>query len=366
MAADGGRADRPVDERLFAEGWRFEFYQAVRLLERIAGEARSPGGPPVDPVGEGAEPEREAVRFSSRVGFDFPATEVDSVEPPAAPGEPARMRVNVLGLAGVLGPLPHPFTEQVIDRVWKQDTALRDFLDIFNHRLVSLLYRARKRHRPGLSWQPPDAEPTSRAAFAFLGLGTEGLRDRMRGADRALLPYTGLLSQRPRSAVGLEILLKDYFAVPVRADQFHGQWLELPPEEQTALGLHRGRNQVLGGLHDGAVLGTKVWDQNVRFELRLGPMGLRRFLDFLPIGRGYWALTELTRFYVGDELAFDVRLTLRHGEVPPCRLGAGPRLGWTSWLRTREPDRDDSQVTLSGDARRYGTGPETAGRGVVG
>ena len=90
------------------------------------------------------------MRFSSRVGFDFPASEVQEIAAPTAQGEPARLTVNVLGLAGALGPLPAPFSELLLERVWAKDPAMRDFLDIFNHRLVSMLHRARKRVRPGL------------------------------------------------------------------------------------------------------------------------------------------------------------------------------------------------------------------------
>ncbi|HEV2844832.1 MAG TPA: type VI secretion system baseplate subunit TssG, partial [Thermoanaerobaculia bacterium] len=193
MAANGRGPDGSVADQLFSEGWRFELYQAVRLLERMSREAV--------PVGEGSEPEREAVRFSSRVGFDFPASEVQEIFPPAAPGEPARLTVNVLGLAGAHGPLPAPFSELLLERLWAKDPAFRDFLDIFNHRLVSMLHRARKRVRPGLSWDRPDSEGVSRAAFALMGLGTEGVRDRMEVEDRALLQYTGILAQRGRSAV---------------------------------------------------------------------------------------------------------------------------------------------------------------------
>lgn len=337
MAAHGRGSNGSVASQLFSEGWRFELYQAVRLLERMSREAV--------PVGEGSDPEREAVRFSSRVGFDFPASEVQEIFPPPAPGEPARLTVNVLGLAGALGPLPAPFSELLLERVWAKDPAMRDFLDIFNHRLVSMLHRARKRVRPGLSWDRPDSEGFSRAAFALMGLGTEGVRDRMEVEDRALLQYTGILARRGRSAVGLEIMLADYFGVGVRCVQFVGRWLTLDAEQQTALGV---RNQAISSKACGAVLGGRVWEQAAGIEIVLGPLTLGRFLDFLPIGRGFRSLSQLVRFAVGDGLDFRVRLTLKAAEMPPCRLGCGPRLGWSSWLTTRERMEDDSQVRLSG------------------
>jgi len=134
MAAHGWGTDTPLEQLLFAEGFRFDFYQAVKLLEMLA--------PDATPVAEGSEPDAEPVRFRSRVGLDFPASEIDLLARAVTADLPPEMRVNFLGLAGVLGPLPLPITELVVERVWHKDTALRDFLDLFNHRLVSILARA--------------------------------------------------------------------------------------------------------------------------------------------------------------------------------------------------------------------------------
>ena len=342
MAGQGWGTSGSVARLLFDEGWRFDFHQAVRLLERMAAEAV--------PVGEGTEPGREAVRFSSRVSFEFPASEVHELALPAVQGEPARMTVNVLGLAGALGPLPAPFSELLLERVWAKDPAFRDFLDIFNHRLISMLHRARKRVRAGLSWERPDGGEFARAAFALMGLGTEGTRGRMEVGDRALLRYTGLLARRGRSAVGLEMMLADYFGVGVRCTQFVGRWLTLDDEQRTALGW-TGRNRELSGLGSGAVLGGRVWDQAAGFELTVGPLTLGKFLDFLPIGRGFRSLVEIVRFTAGADLEFGVRLMLDAADVPPCRLGCGPRLGWSAWLTTKPRTAHDSQVRLAGKRR---------------
>lgn len=341
MAAHGWGPDGSVAQLLFSEGWRFELHQAIRLLERMAHDNV--------PVGEGTEPGREAVRFSSRVGFDFPASEVQEVAPPPGPGEPSQITVNVLGLAGAHGPLPAPFSELLLERLWAKDPAFRDFLDIFNHRLVSMLHRARKRVRPGLSWDRPDREGFSRAAFALIGLGTPAVQGRMQVEDRALLQYTGLLARRARTTVGLEVMLADYFGVGVRCTQFIGRWLVLDEEQRTTLGA-RGRNRELSCRSAGAVLGGRVWDQGAGVEINLGPLTLGQFLDFLPIGRGFRSLSQLVRFALGENVGFDVRLTLKANQVPPCRLGFGPRLGWSAWLGSsrRRPGEDDSQVRLSG------------------
>jgi type VI secretion system protein ImpH len=235
--------------------------------------------------------------------------------------------------------------ELVLERLRQKDTALRDFLDIFNHRLVSLMYRTRKIHRVNFSSQSPERGPMANYLYAFLGLGLAGLRNRMPLEDRALLPYAGLISQQPRSAVGLERVLSDHFQSPVAVKQFSGGWRRIEPDQWTALGTS-GRNQRLG---ESIVLGSRIWDQQGRFWIVVGPLQLEKFLHFLPDSDAYQPLCAMVRFYAGEEFEFRIRLQLQAAEIPETRLGKS-KLGWTSWLKTR-PARHDSQVEISGEGR---------------
>lgn len=339
MATYGWRKDSSLEDWLYAEGHAFEFFQAVRLLETLYPERI--------PVGEGSDPSKVVVKFLGKTGLDFPPNEVDHVNPPTHEGEAARMRVNIMSLAGALGPLPHTYTEVLLERLKLSDTAMRDFLDIFNHRLISLLYRVRKKMRLGFDFASPGKDPFTPYFFSLMGLGTRGLDKRFQFPERCLLYYTGLLALKPRSMAGLESLATDFFGVPVRGKMYTGRWYNLEADQLTAIGSF-GRNRSLGV---NTVLGGKVWDQERAFRLIVGPLTFRQFEDFLPINPGFRNLCEITRFYTGDEFDFDVQLKLNAAEVPASRLSSrmGPRLGWTSWLRTRFFKNDDDQVTLSPD-----------------
>jgi type VI secretion system protein ImpH len=343
-----------VEKWLFAEGHRFDFFQAVRLLEMIHAAGAQPdsdvnglngkSGPGLRfAPGEGADPSKEIVRFSSTVSLDFPASdiaEVNSGHDAKEPNEmvdhfkrremPARMSVNFLGLAGGLGTLDMPTTERVLQRTSRNDSALKDFLDIFNHRLVSLLYRIRKHHRVGIDVAGPGKDQISDYLYSFIGLGTPNLQGRMHVRDRALLYYAGLLAQQPRSMVGLERLLADYFQVKVNSRQFSGAWCDLEESQLTAIGV-KGRNQRLG--RDAVILGSRVWDPHARFEIHLGPLSLEEFTCFLPTGWAFGALCDLIQFYVKNEFDFSIRLILKAAEIPSTKLTAEqPELSWTTWL----------------------------------
>ena len=345
MGTDGGRnspavnnygwgKQTAVEDWLFAEGHRFDFFQAVRLLEII----HSLNGERLVPPGQSADPTKEIVHFRSAVKLDFPSSDVAQVkrtkdipkrEQPKAPTE---MSVNFLGLAGCLGALDIPSTELVLQRASHNDKALKDFLDIFNHRLVSLFYRIRKHHRVGLGSATPGDDQIARYLYSLIGMGTPRLQGRMHIRDRALLYYAGILAQKPRSMGGLQRILTDYFQVDVKTTQFVGKWCELEENQWTRIG-ESGTNQRLG--RDTCVLGTRVWDQNARFEIELGPLSLEDFESFLPTEWRFGVLCDLVRFYVKDEFEFNVRLILKGDEIPNVALSTEPALSWMSWLGPR-------------------------------
>lgn len=341
-----------MSEQLLREPRRFDFFQAVRLLERMEDASAS--------VGEGVTPEREAVWFSSAVGMEFPGADIlevrrarrlDTAATPAPAGtEPApwRMTVSFLGLAGAMGPLPWEYTEMILERLSQGDTAARSFLDIFNHRLVSLFYRVRRRHRVGLAAQAPEDTEVAQLLYALAGAVSEARRGALGVDERALAAYAGLLAGQVRSASALQALLADYFRVPVEVVQLQGRWFTLDEDQVTRIGAQRGQNQRLG---EGAMLGTRVWDQQAALEVRVGPLALEEYREFLPDGGARAPLEALVRLYVGGELEFRVTPLLRRDGMPAFQLGEPDRadLGWTTYLRPR--DEHGIRLGRGGEAR---------------
>jgi type VI secretion system protein ImpH len=339
MAAERGRTDRSIAERLESEPYRFDFYQAVSLLERMRPEAAS--------VGEGVDASNEAVRFSSAAGLGFPASEVAEVQPPERPKGPWRMRVAFLGLGGVQGPLPRAYTERMLGRKSRSD-ATREFLDIFHHRLVALMYRVRRKQRIGMDGRAPEGSAAAPILASVAGLHGGQMAGRVGVPDRDLLRYAALLGQRPRSAIGLERMLASYFAIPVRVRQFAGKWRSIETDDVTRIG-DSGQRRTLG---QDAVLGTRVWDQQSKIIIVVGPIGFERYLDFLPTGSALDSLRGMARLYLGSEMEFDVQLVLRAREVPVAALQRREpiRLGWTSWLTTTRPRTQNPHIALTGEA----------------
>lgn len=345
MAPPVRRIPRAVIDRLRSEPQRFALLQAVRLAEL--------NRPRAIPLGQGFDPRQEAVRLRGTLSQAFPASDVEAWCEGKGDAPPELVSA-FLSLGGAFGPLPPPYSELGLERQRRGDTGIRDFLDVFNHRLLSLFVRAKRAHRPALQPGRPEDTDFATLLWALLGLGTPGLRHsrpprrapRLPGLDHILLACAGLLNQRPVSAHAIERTLTYALGTPVKVVPFVGRWLRLDDNQTTVLG-PLGRNAVLG---DGAVAGRRVWDQSAAIRLDLGPMTLRQMLPLLPGSKRHTLLKEMLGFTLGGQIEAEIRMVLPPRQVPVSRLWTKtparlPRLGWTSWLTTR-PRKENGEVML--------------------
>jgi type VI secretion system protein ImpH len=313
----------------------FEFFQAVALLHRLL---------PGRAVGHFANPDDEVVHFGVNNSLSFPASQIHSLVP--SEEGPLQMSINFLGLTGPMGVLPYWYTELVIARRGDDDESLAAFLDIFNHRLTSLFYRGWEKYQFPVTYGRGEDDVFTHHLLDIVGLGTAGLQDRQEAPDHAFLHYTGLLGRQSRSAAALEQIIGDYFGIDVEVEQFAGAWYRLDPSVQCCFQDSSDVCEQVGG---GAVVGDAVWDQQSRVRLKLGPLSLQRYREFLPDGPAYRQLRALTKFFSNDELDFEVQLILVRAEVPDCGMGLddteAPQLGWVTWMHTT-PLTTDPQDTI--------------------
>src|SRR3954468_20443452 len=328
------------------EPYRYDFYQTMRRLECLYNEKPR--------WGTAMRPVDEPVRLGQDPDLSFAPAPLASLEF-GKDGAPPRLQVRLFGLLGPNGPLPIHLTEYARHRLRHAgDLTLSRFLDLFHHRFLALLYRAWAQAQPHVNRDRADEDHYRTYVGAFIGLAPTALRQRDTVPDVAKLFHVPTLVRQVRDADGLAAIIRQYFRVPARLEEFVGHWLVLARRDRTYLG------QESKSLGVSAVAGGRVWDHQSKFRIHLGPLTLAEYESFLPTTRTgsdgempratpLRKLVDWVRFYLCFELDWDVRLHLRKHEVPPLRLGVKGQLGWTTWLGTRTSTSDAGDLYLDGE-----------------
>jgi type VI secretion system protein ImpH len=317
-----------VGRQLGEAPWEFDLFQAMRLIEASSPERSR--------IGEARRPADEPVRFGQEASLAFAPSALAAFEPANAV-RPARLVQRVLGMLGPNGALPIHLTDWARDRSRNYgDSAFVRFLDVFHHRMLELFYRAWAQARPDVSMDRPRQDYFGRRLAALCGLGASSLRDRDSAPDSVKLAHAGVFGRQVRNAECLQIVLANYFDVPVRIEEFVSQWLRIAPAQHSRLGVR----DAFARLGEDAVIGERTWHAQSRFRVVIGPLSFRDYERFLPRGRSSRSLHDLIKLYVGVEHSWEIKLVLKKDQVPLAWLGNSVWLGWSSWLGARLTDKD--------------------------
>lgn len=320
-------------ERLQEQPHAFSLFAALRLLEQTYADRPR--------LGESRRLAQEAVRLEQPPHLTFAPADVSDARP--ASGGVLKLQQYGFGVFGPNGALPLHLTEYAFDRAeHRDDPAVADFINAFQHRFIALFYRAWADGDPAVNLDRPHTDRFIAYLGALLGLGSPTARACAKVGARAALGRAALFSQSSRSAEALESALSDYFGLQFRIRQFVGSWLEIPAEARTRLRPHSS-----AALGVGATLGARSWQCQNRFEICIGPLTLQQFRKLLPGSAAFSELAQIVRLFTNDEWSWQLRHTLQAGEAPCAVLGRGSRLGWMSWLGGRPNNQAD--VVIRGD-----------------
>ncbi|MEW5702017.1 MAG: type VI secretion system baseplate subunit TssG [Candidatus Zixiibacteriota bacterium] len=333
MAADSGTGPVGVTAAIAARAPHFAFLQAVWLLHRTHPDAA--------PLGHQGPPDREPVRLRPSASLAFPPGDIESLEVRPDSSPPCRLHTTFMGLYGAHSPLPSYYSEEILRRTGdEEDHTTRAFLDIFNHRLLSLLYRGILKYRGHLLFTLNGNDEYSWRLFALSGLTPEGVLESTELPAPRLLRFAGLWCRMRRTARALATVLSVWFGgLPVRARECVSRWVYLRDDQLSQLGRRGCR------LSNDAVIGLRVADHAGKFRVTIGPVDFDTYRTFLPGGENLDVARKLTRLASGDWLDSDTEVVLRGEDT--SRLGltlsVSSHLGWTTGLFSR-PGTDLSVV----------------------
>ncbi|TIQ00409.1 MAG: type VI secretion system baseplate subunit TssG [Mesorhizobium sp.] len=321
----------------------FDFFELLRRLERRGGLFGYSGHADREPARLG---QHVRLSFSARDVVEFREAKDETPAKDGAPGKdrmPARVTVANLGLMGPEGPMPLHLTRWVLDRLSQRwftgtdarqtvDTTFVDFVNILQHRMIALYYRAWADAHPAVQVERAVGGRVRAMLEAMAGTGLPGTQNPDLGAVK--LRQAASLASQVDGPERLTLFLAEAFKVPVAIKEFVATWMTIPAALQTRLA------RAYAGLGRGATIGPRVFSRQSRIELRVGPIGYEEFKTFLPGGQRLKMFKQAVRDMVGESLDVDLRIVLAREAVPPPLIGA-VQLGRTTWL-ARPAERGDA------------------------
>ncbi len=319
-----------------------DFVAAIRTLEKVF-----PGNPR---LGRASRLRDEPVRLSQRPTLGFKNNSLEALEQVGG-AHRYRLYCNFMGLFGNNGPLPLHLTEYAMQRTaHHNDPTFMEFVDLFNHRMLSLFYLAIVEADPVVNMDRADDNRYDEFVSAVCGLLPKSASDRDSLTGSSKLKFAAWLGARTRSPDGLASILGESFGLPCKIEEFVGGWLPIPEEGQIRL----GSKSLSCELGVSTYAGRRVWSISHKICIHLGPVSWDDYNQFAPGGQWNTTLRDIVRSYLGDEIDWDLKLTLAPGQSKRFALDGSRHLGFNGWLlgqnslQSIAPSSVNSRRQLSG------------------
>jgi len=230
------------------------------------------------------------------------------------------VRTTFLGLYGVDARMPYHVLDDIATRRDGHEP-LSAFLDLFNHRIVTLYYRIWRKYRYPVGFKKGATDRTSQSLLSLVGLGIGHVDQRQDLPAARFMGLLGLGGQRTRTAEGLvavvRLLRPD---ATVTVDEF------FPVIRHLSDPIRMSKTPV--PLRSGSlVLGNTVKDRNSTVRIIIAVSAGASILNLLPGGQDHTDLLQMLKVYLGYKLDAEIILRIDPASLPPFRLGDQP-----TWL----------------------------------
>ena len=267
------------------------------------------------------------IKFVTRNSMGFPAGDVVRIENKESK---IHLYLSFMGLYGASSPLPSYFSEPITLKK-EEYNSLKEFLDIFSHRIYELFYLAWKKYSPALkrlsNYELRDANYFKKLS-GITSFTTENRKENL--FETSKVRFGNLLTTRVASAQNLKKYLKGLFGFKnIRVVEFSEKWFANPAESTL------GGDRKLG---QSSILGEKVLNRSGYFKVSIGPLTDDEFQRFKG-GEAADSKEYIQQIrssideFIDCPLEYDIEIAVNHESQPeyPGMLGRR-RLGWETWI----------------------------------
>ena len=241
------------------------------------------------------------------------------------------VEVQWMALVGLQGPLPLIDHERVLRQVQDKKFALKEFLDIFHHRFLSLYAEIEKKSYSTLNIEPPSRNLWTRFCQQIMGYDKRPIA----ATSLNISAYAELFWQKHPNAWGLKTVLNQGLGWKVLRLKTQGQWHPLPRSSRSQIS-----HATLGG---DQALGKRCWVDFTRLILTVCPHN--DFTHWLPHDPNWARAQALIQSYGPQGFSYDIHLQINRQITCVLTQNLSIRLGWTSQL-TGQSNKDVDRFIL--------------------
>lgn len=295
-------------------------YDLYRLIDIFQNK-----NPNATPLGKGTNPRKECIKIRSSFTLAHKSSAVQKIDYSKEDNQTI-FHTNLLSISGLYGPLPDTYGEIIQKSIKNKNPALQEFLDIFSHRLISLLY---KNYRHGSIHTASKDETDNFVGYTLHCLtGLTYFEPYFDFERKKIYKLHQILWRNIPSSSGLKRIIQSYFQCLTSIEERLGDWIYPSTKELSYLGK---RFNTLGRDY---ILGHKSWDTTNGITIKLGPLNWQKYLSFIPpLKQNYKILKEILSYYLDSNITVYGHLKLDPHEAKTLRLGNSDcYLNYTTWL----------------------------------
>lgn len=315
------------------DNYQVNLYSVVNMILRNADESLLK--PPID---YNAVINRN-LRFSSVVSWVPPSSTLKDVFY-EKDEDLIKLKVSTVGVAGIIGGLPQNYSDVVSGLTRNKNNSLADYLDIYNHRINSLLYQSFQKHHIDLAIVSADKAPQTKILYVLAGWYSYSYKN-LTGLDSAVTFNTVRYFIRSVcSTRDLELALSRILKTFVKVYSLAPRRYVISDETLSRLG---GQNAMLGRNY---ILGDSFinWDSSI--DVMLKGITFRDYYQYLrsPTSMIH-SIGKLIKTFSKVTLRKLV-IQLKPSEIKPLpiKLENCVRLGYNSWLESRSSHYENRVV----------------------